>query len=500
MLNSLRKGRDTARGAVVRRLAAFVLGRRANVAVLTALMIVPIVGALSLGGELGVWFFTNRSMHKAADSAAIAAASNASTTNDGGAVPQYAREAIAVASNYGFATTSVATASGPNGPVVTASGANGLTVVANPVASGVSNCPAAATQCFQVTISKPVPLEFAAVVGFQGDTTLNGAKAHTITATAIASPTGGGSLTVPLCILALGGTVSTGIDTSGAPRADLNLCNIASNGDADCSGHDLDVNLALAVHGSSGCANLSATPPGQDLPNLSTTFADPTDAARFTPAEAAADLAQCGGSFPGTTWTAAPSVWSTSKDNVVCGNLTLNAPGKNPSPISVPGGVLVIENGNLVITNQTLTSPTTGPGLAVVFSGGANGGAGFSHTFTPDGLLSYNAPATGPFSGVALYQDFNLTNQTVGGQSSLDVDDAGGNTIFDMTGLVYMPHADLSFKGAINKSGHSCVGYIVNTISVKGTGFTIDNTACGGTNGVTLPTGTIPGLTVELVE
>ncbi len=80
MLKSLRKGRDVARGAVVRRLAAFLADRRGNVAVLTALMLIPIVGALSLGGELGVWFFMNRSMQNAADSSAIAAATTGSTT------------------------------------------------------------------------------------------------------------------------------------------------------------------------------------------------------------------------------------------------------------------------------------------------------------------------------------------------------------------------------------------------------------------------------------
>src|SRR5579862_2647934 len=101
--------RTGAQAARVRRpllelIAALLRGRRANVAPMVALLLVPLSGALGLAGEGSSWYMTQRSMQNAADSAAIAAATNASSADDTGSTPtpMYAREAYAVASKYGF--------------------------------------------------------------------------------------------------------------------------------------------------------------------------------------------------------------------------------------------------------------------------------------------------------------------------------------------------------------------------------------------------------------
>jgi Flp pilus assembly protein TadG len=53
--------------------------RRGAGVVVMALILPALIGALGLGFEISNWYLTNRSMQNAADSAAIAAASNASS-------------------------------------------------------------------------------------------------------------------------------------------------------------------------------------------------------------------------------------------------------------------------------------------------------------------------------------------------------------------------------------------------------------------------------------
>ena len=151
-----------------------------------ALMIIPLIGTLGLGGEVSSWFMTNRAMQNAADSAAIAAGTNGdSTDQDTGGLYMYQREANAVAANYGFTN-----------------GANNATVAATTTTA--SPCPSGQT-CFQVTITKKVPLFLVGILGYRDPgVTLNGAPAQLITATAIA--TGQGGAGTPSCITALGST------------------------------------------------------------------------------------------------------------------------------------------------------------------------------------------------------------------------------------------------------------------------------------------------------
>src|SRR4029078_7591723 len=102
-----------------------------------------------------------------------------------------------------------------------------------------------------------------------------------------------------------------------------------------------------------------------------------------------------------------------------------------------------------------------GSGLTLVFSGDNSGP--YTHAPTNNsngntGVLDITAPviaATDPppitWSGVAIYQDPSLT-------SGLDVSEAGNSPIWKITGLVYMPHASVTLKGAIDKetAGKCC--------------------------------------------
>src|SRR5665811_151873 len=69
--------------------------QRGNIAVMMAFLLPILVGGLGLGFEVSNWYLQTRAMQNAADSAAIAAATNAS--------PNYDVEAKAVAAKfYGF--------------------------------------------------------------------------------------------------------------------------------------------------------------------------------------------------------------------------------------------------------------------------------------------------------------------------------------------------------------------------------------------------------------
>ena len=159
--------------------------------------------------------------------------------------------------------------------------------------------------------------------------------------------------------------------------------------------------------------------------------------------------------------------------------------------------VLIIENGQLDVNGYTLRS--TGSGLTLVFSGDNSGP--YTHAPTNNsngntGVLDITAPviaATNPptitWSGVAIYQDPSLT-------SGLDVSEAGNSPIWKITGLIYMPHASVTLKGAIDKgtAGKSCLVLVADNFTISGTAGILktDIGQCPQA-GLTMPSATIPG-------
>src|SRR3954469_7713073 len=79
---------------MIARLANWLRDERGAVAPFLVLCLVPIIGMTALGGEVTSWFMKQRQLQNVADSAALAAAANASTG--------YANEAKGIASQYGL--------------------------------------------------------------------------------------------------------------------------------------------------------------------------------------------------------------------------------------------------------------------------------------------------------------------------------------------------------------------------------------------------------------
>jgi len=447
--------------------------QRGSVAIIMGFLMIPLVGTLALGFEVSNWYMTTRAMQNAADAAAIAAATN------GGA--NYDVEAKAVAAAYGFVD-----------------GVNTVSVVP----SNTEPCPApiGGNTCYSVRISGLVPLLLSQVVGFKGDETLNGSFEKRLNSLAVATPT---VKPDPLCMVALASSgAAQGIRTNGAPTGNMNGCNSMSNTAAQCNGSNLGLGVSYAVGSNNGCGNKQASNPPLADPYIS--FAG------NIPALASSG---CAGNYPqetkqGNHYTLDASnpkqplnlaylvVGNTltlvAGNNFLCGDQLLTGDVTVNTPVG-QSSVLIIENGQLDL-NAHVFRTSAGSALTIVFSG--TDGGGYIHAPTDNtngagGVLDITAPTTGPWAGVAIYQDPNLT-------TGLDVSAAGNSPTWNITGLIYMPHASVTLKGAIDKStsGQSCVVLIADNFQISGNGGILktDIGNCGAA-GLKMPTAKVASST-----
>lgn len=426
----------------------FVRDRRGNIGPLVALMLVPLIGIIGVASETGSWFMVQRNMQNAADSAALAAATNAGTN--------YAIEAKSVSASYGFTD-----------------GANNTTVA---VTNTDNTIPAVCGGgCYKVTITRNIPIFLTRIVGYNGSVALGGGRAQTVSTLAVATPQ---SVPTSYCLLSLGS--GDGFHINGGNSVNLNGCNVRSNGDVTCNGSNSNggANNIIYLNSNKKCAPAS---------QASSAIADPYSAqAAKIPANTCPGPTLAA-SYPqesGKNNTVAPAnLLSGSLTlpaiQVYCGDVKLNA-DLNVTTAS-PGSVMVIENGILDLNGHTLQSQS-GSGLTILFTGPKIAGFSPSHIPTGGGTLDFAAPKTGTWSGYALYQDPALT-------SGVSMANAGNSPTWDITGLIYLPKADLSFSGTVNKAtnGLSCFALVDSTFQSNGTGTILEDQSQCAQAGVTLP-------------
>ena len=209
---------------ITRDLGRLKADQRGNVAIMAGLLMVPLIGSIAVAIEVSNWYMTRRAMQNAADAAAVAAATNASSN--------YNIEAKAVASQYGYVD-----------------GSNNITVTA----SNAATCPTLpsglAAPCYSVTITSVVPLYLSQVVGFNGSGTLNGSKIQSLSSTAIAAS---GTKYQSICLLALSQT-GTALRTDGAPNSNFTGCTVMSDSGSTCNGSNLKATYGLAHSTNNGC-------------------------------------------------------------------------------------------------------------------------------------------------------------------------------------------------------------------------------------------------------
>lgn len=424
-------------------LRSFAADRRGNILALTAVVLPVLLATFGLGMESAQWYQGKRSMQNAADSAAVAAASNGTTTS-------YATEARAVAAQYGFQN-----------------GVNGVTITV----SNTATCPSGGSTCYSATISKAVPLLLSQLVGYKGDTTVAGKLAKTLSATSIAQQS---STPRDYCILALASSgASEGIRTNGAPFADLSGCNVMSNTNANCNGHDLNAGYGDA-HGTSddcGAKQQSGVPTVSDqYATLASSIPPNTTCSSYPQAPAKKNDPD-----PRTQLSGSLSLTGL---NTYCGGVVLSA----DVTLTGTAAVIIIRNGELDLNGFTIKT-ASGKAATIIFTGEDD--PAYKHIPTGGGTIDIAAPTSGTWSGVAMYQNPNLTYAP-----GVEITDAGNSPAWNITGLVYLPHSSVTFSGAVNKSsyGASCFAMVVDNITINGTGSILTQGGCAAA-GLDLPTG-----------
>ncbi|MBN9544768.1 MAG: hypothetical protein J0I19_04795 [Alphaproteobacteria bacterium] len=406
----------------------FLRSRRGNIAALTALLIIPLAALMGMATEGGSWFLIQRAAQNAADSAAIAAA-----TNGGNGGTDFVTEAKMVTSKYGFSDGGDTTITVPN-PVTTY--------------SSVSSC--ASSPCYRVTVSHNVPLHLLQVVGYSGNATVNGGAAQSVTATALATTK---VINAPFCLTAIGGA----IDPSGSPKANLD-CNIQATGGTSCNPtHKLTSGYSDSLPNQSNTCGAHQ----RQVDKVST----PYDGLKnYIPSHSCSS---------GNSWVPTkkkdPALrsdnrWTTNSlpTGPICGDYQL----QNDITIS-GGGVLVIANGSLDLNGHTLT----GDGLTIILTG--TSAAGHAQVIEGSGILDISSPQSGTWSGMAIYQE----NDTAIPMQPLKY--SGNTPVMKISGIVYWPRTNFEVDGAVpdgdsyikqSSDGYSCLTLVVNSMVIKGTG------------------------------
>ena len=438
---------------------------RGGVAIMMGLLLPVLLAGLGLGFEISNWYLRSRAMQNAADAAVMAAASNGEDN--------FSDEAASVAAHYGFVD-----------------GANNVGIVA----SNDAPCPEGADAtppCYSVSISSRVPLYLSNLVGFAGDLKSNGVAQKLLTSAAVAFQT---TTQQPLCLLALSRN-GTALRTNGAPNSNFNGCSVMSNSKASCNGSDLKANFGLAAGSNDGCGikKKSNIPVVQD-PYAKLAINIPTDncgtGENAYPQE---PRKKTDPPLPPT------NVWSGSKSISgvlqVCGDIQVISNVVLNTPDNLIGAVIVIYNGQLDLNGHTL-STANGSAITVVFSGTSSNN-NYVHAPTDNstgqgGVLNIQAPSSPQalFPGIAIYQDPAMNN-------GVDITYKGNNPAWDITGGVYLPNANVTMSGDVNKSsnGADCFVMIANTVLINGTSNIYQQSPYAAgckTAGLTVPTATIP--------
>jgi len=411
-------------------------GHKGNIGALTAILIIPLAGAFALGTEGASWFLINRAEQNAADAAVLAAAANDDAANG---ATGYISEAKAVASRYGFTD-------GADNTVVAVGFA--------PIAS----LPACATSsCYTVAITKNTPLFLSRIVGYVGNVTVGGEAGQSIQARAVASPISINSY----CILSLSSGANS-FQVNGGPKTDFAGCVIRADGSVTCNGTNANGGATLIVYTGS---NSKCTPDQSDPTPTADPYAAQNSKIPANPCGNAVSnfpqepVKKTDPPLPAANKLSGALSWTGNK--FICGDAQLTGNVQ----VSSPGGaspVLIIENGKLDLGNFTLQT-AAGTGMTIIFTGPPISGFFPSHIPTGTGTLQIAAPTSGAWSGDAMWQDNALT-------SGVDISYSGSNPTWDITGLVYVPKANVTITGAIGKDGLSCFALVDYTLYLSGTG------------------------------
>lgn len=435
--------------------------RRAAISPMMALLLIPISGAIAVAVEQGQWYYFQRSMQNAADAGALSAAIN----NNSGTGSGYQAEAAATTAKFGYIN-----------------GTNGASV-----ATSIVTCPAGVATgsiCYRTAISTIVPVTFSGLIGFQGDAAYGAGRGQTIPVAAIAASAGTAGHNY--CLWSLS-TAYNSFQSNGGPFPDLRGCSILSSGSATCNGHNLGAFYGDAAGTNSGCGITQTS--GATIPP------DPYLArASNIPSDTCSSYPQ--GSKVRGNWTV-PTSNQISGSKSWTGNQQLCGDIQLTGDVTLTGTTttVIIRNGVLDLNGKTIKT-ASGSTATIVFAGTAGSYLHYptDNSSSSAGKINVQAPTSGPWSGVAMYQDPSLTSGT-------SFTYTGNSPAWEISGLVYLPKAALTFSGAVNKSanGSSCFLLIAYSILVNGTGNIFANNSGCAAAGLSPPS-SVGAIVTRLVQ
>jgi Flp pilus assembly protein TadG len=424
---------------MIRRLSHWLRDDGAVVAPIFALALVPMIGMLALGGEVTSWYMKQRQLQNVADSAALAAAANASTG--------YATEAKGMTTQYGFLDDAAHDLD--------------ITTVNN------ATCPGTASAtCYQVTVVQKVPLYLTQVVGYTGagTTMADGRRATLIRATSIAL----GKFAVNYCMTGLGtadGPVNGqhgNIDLRGNGNGFEN-CGAQTKGTVSCTSVTFGYIQAPNNHGGQ-CEPEYTTMPASSV-------IDPYASRNFSTLIATAIAgAPCAaaGTLTGTITTTVTKVCAST--GPMTGNITLSGNGTDP-PILVIYDTTLNKNG----FNLTTTTGLNAKGGTIIVTGaGATGSTNSNTWFSGSGDLTIQGANGGSFDDMTIIVDPKYASAAPympGGGSHVDL---------HALGTIYAPATDIAIQGSMDAQigSYACVSIVAKSIYVNGGSMDNDPLDC----------------------
>jgi putative Flp pilus-assembly TadE/G-like protein len=432
--------RPSRRRALIASLYGLVQDRSGATAMIVGLSATMLVGFAGLGTEMGLWYFTHRSLQNAADSAAMSAEA-ALFYADG----NYVSEAKASAARYGFVD-----------------GTNGVTVTINkPPVSGKL---AGSADGVEVIISEPQVRLF---------TALFSQNALTQTARAVAQVGSNGNG----CVVTLDKNAVVDLFDNGNTNLTLSSCDLYVNASAcdaiDQSGNhtgitaqNIYVVAAAGCNGVSGNGNIT----GNLIPHV-LPINDPY-----------ANIAEPGSHDPSCTNTS-----PTGANIITGGNVTLS-PGNYCGGISVSGGanvtlnpgVYVIDGGSLSNSgNNNVT--ISGTGVTIFLTGSGSNYA--TMQIAGNANLNITPPTTGSSAGISIFQDRNAPGPScdVSTTNCTPQNKIEGNGTA-ITGVAYFPNQSVGWGGNGSTNSPACAQIVAYQLQTVGNAQFSNN--CAGVVGV----------------
>jgi hypothetical protein len=422
--------------------------RRGSVAFATVIALVPLIGAVALGGEAGSWYVTRQHAQNAADAAAYSGAVQQLCLLN---APCAVTQTVDYRAKQSAAQNAFCNAGGTSYPGSTCATSLPTGISQTVQIAQLTSWKGASGTFVQAIASQQQPGYLAQVLGLS---TVN------IGAMAVARVQ---ALVHPPCVLSLTGSISF----QGSPNINGPNCGMASNDKnanaINFTGGGMTMNLGSlsTVGGCTGAASLCST------------------ASTYMPAPIVNQFSVLDGVTTPTLSNCTKNVMTAYSATNRCTNNNFKLSGNASSSISLAGGVYFI-SGTLSISGGASISGTA---LFILLPGAsikATGGSLITVTGNPSVAATQLPPAFQPYT--SLFADMAIYKIPDPDTSKNGPNDMtfGGTSGINLSGIMYLPSANVTFQGnpTIALAGGTACGELIAASVAFNGNATFDSTGC----------------------